>query len=489
VASRSEAQWRRILTPARMKLVDALLEQDQDLSLAATRVWSLLETLLKIDADAVDAAPEIVHRQGEAVVFSVATSAGPLFVATLPMKFALGVTRVLATRVYDRKEAVAAEQPSYETGMEKTLSGPQGQAVFSLRQPLAFKDMANLGKGVYFSNYFNWMGKARELPLKPVYDELVPQFTSGKWGMVTNNSKIVYVDEAAGSDMLETRTWLGPDRFDNGASFTLHYEWHKQTPDGEKRLVAFGEQSTSWVEIVGHGQVELRPAPDYLNEFFDRSGILPRNEQAYLPPVHESAPLAGTDLGAQLYCAPAGPKIEPRLEQVVFQTTLEDANLVGNIYFANYAVWQGRVRDQFFHGLAPQLYNGGSRDGELFCIESSVDHLREAMPFDRIEVHMSLKTLYANGLVLWFDYYRRTPQDELQKLATGEHKCLWVRHDRNNQLVPNAMPADLIDPLGAYLGERRKRVLSSRGLVKSTYLGKREALPGRAPVFSLDNHK
>jgi acyl-CoA thioesterase FadM len=386
------------------------------------------------------------------------------------MKFAPGVTRVLAARVYDQKEAAAAEQPSHDPGMEKTLDGPQGQAVFSLRQPLTFRDMANPGKGAYFSNYFNWMGKARELPLKPIYDELVPQFTSGQWGMVTNNSKIVYVDEAAGNDMLETRTWLGPDRFGNQASYTLHYEWHKQTPGGEKSLVAFGEQSTSWVEIVGHGQVELRPAPDYLNEFFDRSGILPRNEQAYLPPVPESAPLAGTDLGEQIYCAPAGPKIEPRLEQVVFQTTLEDANLVGNIYFANYAVWQGRVRDQFFHSLAPQLYNGGSRDGELFCIESSVDHLREAMPFDRIEVHMSLKTLHANGLVLWFDYYRKDPQGQLQKLATGEHKCLWVRHDQNNRLVPEALPADLIDPLGACLGELRKRVLSSRGLVKSTYL-------------------
>ncbi len=37
------------------------------------------------------------------------------------------------------------------------------------------------------------------------------------------------------------------------------------------------------------------------------------------------------------------------------ETSLEDANIVGNIYFANYYAWQGRVRDRYFYGLIPEF--------------------------------------------------------------------------------------------------------------------------------------
>ena len=153
--------------------------------------------------------------------------------------------------------------------------------------------------------------------------------------------------------------------------------------------------------------------------------------------------MASADWGQEIYSAPAGPQIIPQLEEVTYQTTLEDANLVGNIYFANYPIWQGRVRDQFFHTLAPHFYNGGRHHGELFCVESSVNHLREAMPFDQVVVRMSLKTLYAGGLELWFDYYRKNKQEQLEKLATGIHKCLWVKHDHNGKIEPAAMPLSL----------------------------------------------
>ena len=330
---------------------------------------------------------------------------------------------------------------------EQTLTGPQDQAVFAMRHPLSFKDSGNLGKGVYFSNYFMWMGKVRELPLKPVYRDLIPQFTSGQWGLVTNHSKIVYLDEATSHDIMETKTWIGPNTFNNKASFPLCYEWHKITPDGQRHLVAIGEQSTSWVEITGHGRVELRPTPDYLNDFFIRTKMLPQNGNAYNPSINNHAPLSSLDWGQEIYVAPAGPQILPVLQEITYQTTLEDANLVGNVYFANYPIWQGRTRDQFFYQMVPQFYNGLWQTGELFCVESRVDHLREAMPFDQVLVRMSLKGLYTKGIELWFEYYRKDHREQLEKLATGIHKSIWVKHDSAHRIIATDLPAAMIESL------------------------------------------
>ncbi len=447
IAVRSEEQWRRILTPKRMTMVNVLKEKDADVSVASTRLWTVLEVLKKIGVNSGERLIEIAHRYADIVVFSIKTKDRQLHVATWPVKFALGCLRMVAALVTPSETGDEKESSDQLFAGGQALTGPQDQAVFTLKQPLSFKDTGNLGKGAYFSNYFMWMGKVRELPLKPVYTDLIPQFTSGQWGLVTNHSKIDYFDEATSHDIMETRTWIGPNTFNNKASFPLCYEWHKIMPNGERRLVAAGEQSTSWVEIVGHGLVELRPTPDYLNEFFSQTQMLPQNQKPYVPPIDCKSPLASMDWGEEIYSAPAGPQIVPMLEEVTYQTTLEDANLVGNVYFANYPIWQGRIRDQFFYSIVPQFYTGNRYQGELFCVQSRVDHLREAMPFDQIVVRMSLKTLYTNGMTLWFDYYRKNNAAQLEKLATGTQKAVWVTHDDRQQIVPTALPVDILEAL------------------------------------------
>ena len=67
------------------------------------------------------------------------------------------------------------------------------------------------------------------------------------------------------------------------------------------------------------------------------------------------------------YLAPAGPTVEPKLFSQLTETSLEDANIVGNIYFANYYAWQGRVRDRYFYDLIPEYFQGTGDKGELGC--------------------------------------------------------------------------------------------------------------------------
>jgi enediyne polyketide synthase len=324
--------------------------------------------------------------------------------------------------------------------MAVTDDQAQGQKFFTYRFPLTFKESANLSRNVYFSNYFLWIGKVRELAMWPIFERLAHQCASGEWGMVTNHSQTKILAEAKLNDVIEGHLWLGNVSGTTGSTLDLHYDWYRVLPNDELELLALSELRTTWVRIVDHGVVEAQPFPDYFQEFVNER--LTR----YNPP-EELQPLIEADLGSELYRAPTGPLAASRLAKQVFETTLEDANLVGNIYFSNYAVWQGRVRDRFLYQLVPNLYHGMNTQGELLCRTSRIEHLREAMPFDNIEVTMSPRTVHEHGVRLFFEYFRLTPDNARQKLAFGEHDAVWMKRGTGDRLVPAPLPREILDAI------------------------------------------
>ncbi|MCF8106971.1 MAG: hypothetical protein K9K64_15955, partial [Desulfohalobiaceae bacterium] len=117
----------------------------------------------------------------------------------------------------------------------------------------------------------------------------------------------------------------------------------------------------------------------------------------------------------------------------------------GNIYFAHYPAWQGKTRDRYFFGLIPEYYRGTGESGELICLDCRVDHLREAMPFDRILVTMALKELRTFSLRLYFEYFRLDPDGSRTKLAYGEQKAIWVVRDEHGNPVPAPFPSKITE--------------------------------------------
>jgi len=69
-------------------------------------------------------------------------------------------------------------------------NGPQGQEIFVQRLPVTFKHNSQLSRTVYFSNYFYWVGDVRDCSAWPGLKGIAQQFSTGNWGMVTNNTKI-----------------------------------------------------------------------------------------------------------------------------------------------------------------------------------------------------------------------------------------------------------------------------------------------------------
>ena len=204
--------------------------------------------------------------------------------------------------------------------------------------------------------------------------------------------------------------------------------------------MAFGSQKATWVRLSGHGQVAPAPLPEELARFLREMG--PPGEVANpLRPLPE--PLSGLQTGNMIYEASPGPAAGRLLRTETFQTTLEEANLVGNVYFANYFAWQGRVRDLFLHAIAPEYLRGVGERGEMIGLRTRVDYLREAMPFDRVQVDMRLRSLSGCGAVLGFEYYRLLPDGKRQKLSVGVQDVAWVERAPEGSPVATRFPEEI----------------------------------------------
>lgn len=423
VEPRPRKRWLGLLGAEREQLLEELIAGGDTLDVAGTRLWAAAEAAKKADADAT---LELARRSGAAVLLR----AGELHVLTFPHRLSEGPERIVALVVRAEAEA-EADGPSAESygfdlsAYALTLAddGPiPGRLVVTVRFPLTFRESANLSRTLFFSHVFMWMGKLRELAVQPVYEPLARQFATGRWGMVTNYGETRYFGEARAEDTIEGRFWLGPASGRLGSTQEFHYEWRRVPPGGAPERFAWSRMGVTWVEILGHGVVEARPLPEYYASLMDR--VTPPDTPEVRAALEPSPAPDDVHLGSPLWSAPPGPAGGPVLHEEAFDTSLEESNLVGNIYFANYYVWQGVARDRFFQAVAPELYRGTGESGELRCLHHRTDHLREAMPFQRIAARMSLDAMHERGVRLRFDMFR-LEDGRRDKLGAAVHTAGW----------------------------------------------------------------
>lgn len=502
----TESEWVALLGDSRKSLLQKLIEGNDSVDRAGTRIWTAIEAVIKAKNVTQDIILTLEKQEEDNVLFQVASTEPPLTVLTFSLKLTRGLERLVAIVVEPnelinstivnvdnsknneslKKTESAINKAEYSSQKSKlfnrwfptfvglgrrliadnkekavwkntvsflskigydpniyTITGEltdTGHNIFIHRFPITFKENANLSGSVYFSNYFGWMGKVRELAMWPVYEKIAQQFTTGKWGMVTNSSQTKFLGEAKKNDVIEVRFWMGGISGATKSTFNLYYDWRRVLPGGELERVALSEMQLTWVEVLDYGVVKAKPFPNYFQDFL--SQIMSSSDSAYIPKSLPE-PFHNMNMGRELFCSPNLPNGKPLLLEKTFDTTLEDANLVGNIYFSNYYVWQGRIRDAFFYEHIPNYFRNRGRLGEFICLDSRVQHLREAMPFDKIKVTMSLGALYECGMSLFFDYFRLRPNGERQKLAFGQQNVIWVTRQDNNKIVPQVLPESL----------------------------------------------
>ena len=462
ITHRSRQEWQEIIGSSRNDLLDRLINDHDSLDLAGTRIRAVMEVLQKVTGKN-NTPLEIVYRDADAVLFKGVVAEGSLLILAFPVDLTRGPERIIAVVAKEAKRPSVEPLPSKISGYEEITKkrhleiikgGPQGQDVFVQRFPVTFKHNAQLSRTLYFSNYFFWLGEIREAGIWPVLGRIGQQFATGKYGMVTNYTNAQILGEATAGDQIEARLWFSGNHGTADSTMDLSFDFRKMLKNGDYERLAWCEHQVTWVKILDHGIVKPESYPDYYREFM--SDLLPRYDAPNVPdPIPE--PLSGLVKqirGEKETYISSGPIVRPVLNEQIIDTSLENSNLVGNIYFANYYAWQGQIRDRYFFDLIPEYYRGAGRDGELLCLETRVNHLREAMPFDRIMVTMALRALKKHSAIFYFEYFLMNADNTRVKLAFGEQNAIWVKRDLNGKPVPTPFPPVVREALHKAISEK-----------------------------------
>jgi enediyne polyketide synthase len=446
IQTRSREDWRGLLSDARMPLLDALVEAGDSTDVAGSRIWCAIEAVRKA-TQAGDVELTLARRRQDVVFLRAVNLPAMPLVFTQPAQLTCPPPRMIALVVAglepEAEPVIEGINPAWHC-VSVTEDGPQGQPVQQMRFLVSFQEASGLTRRVPVSRYQFWMGKMRELVTSSQVPQLVAQIATGKWGLVTNWADVRMLGEATANDVIQMRFWTMPAR---GAEVEFCCDFWKMLPGDQFERLAFARQKATWVRLVGHGHVAPEDLPVYLAEYIERMG--PRTALANgLPVLPESL--------AFLQRPTAAPSIErlgsPVLIRDTIQTSSVEANLVGNIYFANYFAWQERLRDLFLHRVAPEFCRGAGPPGEWLGLHGRVDYLREAMPFDRIEVTLSARSIEDNRTALGFEYFKLLPNGALEKLSVGRQEVVWIERDAKG--VPSVKPIPTVIRQALAAGDR-----------------------------------
>ncbi|NNE19650.1 MAG: hypothetical protein HKN10_14345, partial [Myxococcales bacterium] len=328
--------------------------------------------------------------------------------------------------------------------------GYQDQDTFAFRFPLTAQDSQSATRSLYFTRFFKWMGQMREvcgLNTPGAYVKILDMLRSNEITSATNAFETTILSTPRCNDIVEGRLWV--ERA-SAVDCDAVCEWWAipfAPNEGDPQMFAWSHMTISAVQVLRDGAVRATKWPDYFYGFLELMG--PRSSGA------SRAPSTPSDYGSCCFEEIPGPRATGLLlADEVFDTSFEDGNVVGNIYFATYGAWQGRVRDRFFYELSPEDFRGRP-DSELICTNFRMTQLREAMPFDRVRVEMRLVALYERAADLSFQYFRVAPDGSETKLAVGEHRAVWATPVAREKAMAENWPSKIMEGLLDRVRERR----------------------------------
>lgn len=484
IMNRTSEQWRAMFTAQLADLLQKLEHDGDSINQAGTRLWSALEAAMKA-FDSKEVILEIIHSKNDKILFRAFSNGRMAKILTMKSTIAGGLEGIIAVTISEplqdisgssvltethsttQKMALSADRstltvvPIIQTWGDWLSNGgdtadffcvkaehaeANNQLYIRFRFPLAFKDGANPDGTMYFVRLFEWMGRLREMTLRPVFDRLAKEFVGGHFAWVTNQSWAQIMSPVRTGDVVEVNCRLLGRGGPKNSMVSVGFDWHKVGRNGALHLMAKSQVQVTWAKVIGHGRISPTSYPPYLDRFLDE--MTSNNDHLRLDSV-EAFNFARKRIGVLDWQAASAPHSGIFLHQQNFSTSINDANLVGNIYYTKYYELQGIVLDSYFFKVIPETYQIPLNQGGLRCIFTEVKHLRDAMPFDTIDVRMYLHAIYEYGIELRFDFFRIDTDGHVEKLATGVHIAAWAHISENdtaeNELL--TLPDKLLEHL------------------------------------------
>jgi enediyne biosynthesis thioesterase len=126
------------------------------------------------------------------------------------------------------------------------------------------------------------------------------------------------------------------------------------------------------------------------------------------------------------------------------RVSLEETNVVGNVYYVHHLRWQGRCRELFLRDHAPQLLQDFSHGLALVTTRVSCAYHQELAAFDEVLVRMRAGAITPSRLTMCFEYVRISPDGGEELVAEGEQEIACLRRD-GAHLEPTRLPDSLRD--------------------------------------------
>ena len=408
VRERSFSEWIDILGGKNRKILEELIQQDISLNKAGTIIWSSIEAYKKANGMSADYKIKFADIRNNHIFLSIFYQEDIFETVSFQIQSTHIITfcrKGIRQGIIDQDKDIC----SY-TGV-----GPQGQQMYVERNRLSFDDVYTNSGIIKIFNFPYWLGKLRENALSPIMDLFRKDLASGKWGFVTNNSKFSIYGVASAFDVVEGRVWLSNVKGLNKSTIELHAEWRRLNKKEPERI-ATGCLETSWVKIKGHGIVESRPLPPYSTTLFNK--MLPKyennNQYGNLPFQFNHGIKRNIVLNLEN-------SIGDRdiLDKQSFTSCINESNLVGNIYFANYYKWQNAIISKLLYNISPEYISSTNTNEQFISISASINHLREAMPYDIINEIVYIQTILSDKIVFKTEFHKQDSDTDI-KLAIGE---------------------------------------------------------------------
>lgn len=384
--------WPALLGPRR----EAYAALTGDRATAGTRVWTASEALYKAGASAPQLTLE--SQDGPLALFRASEADRRWLVLTRVVDLPRGPRRVLALALPE--SATRSNDIDPESHQVRMHRGTPDRMETNF--VVAFDESSSVRGQVPAYSLATWMGRLRELALAGLRKPLRAALASGRFGMVTQAAELQLDGEAEALDRIEAHTRVEELK---PTTCLLRFTFRRLTPGGLWEPVGEASQRFGWVEVLGHGQVRAAPFPPFLHSFL-ASLHLESPRPAPTPiPLPQSTPMC----------------------RGVFATTLVESNVVGNLYYAHYFRWPQRLLDQWLWEHHRGLVMAHGAQGELQVTQMRLEFLREAMPFDSIEVSLHVEEQNGPNLSLLALYQRVEPDGSITRLAVGQIRASW-RH-------------------------------------------------------------
>lgn len=125
--------------------------------------------------------------------------------------------------------------------------------------------------------------------------------------------------------------------------------------------------------------------------------------------------------------------------------TLDETNVVGNVYFAHYLHWQGHCRERFLADYAPSVLRA-VQAGELALVTLScqMDYYAECFALDEVDILMTLVERGTHRIGMSFEFCRGGRQ-----VARGSQTVACLARTGEG-LVPTELPGELATALAGF---------------------------------------